>query len=152
MTGAVPGGRAARVRVSARRVASLGILLGAAIGAVLVVHHLPLAEPRRVLPSSASDIREWLLSDGFLPDHVYLMRAAMPAEEFASYAQRLGLHHISEVQDPEWLRRLRWGQQDNPSWWTPGPDLSTTMVRTFTNGAIMAKHEYGYVYVMSYAQ
>lgn len=136
---------------SVRRV--LLVLAGVALAllAYWAISYQSTPSARLALPDSASEVREWISSDGHLSDHVYLMRAKMPVDDFPAYARRLGLRPLEHV-EARWRDRIGWGPYSEPSWWSPTTEVAGTMVKTYSNGLIMAKHESGTLYVLSFAE
>ena len=78
------------------------------------------SEGKKALPSSASNIEEYL-SHGFIgTDHTRLLKADLPKESYPAYAHKLELSTRFDPQKHSEIQvTLNMGIGAAPDWWTP---------------------------------
>ena len=106
-------------------------------------------EFRRLLPGDAKDVHELIHENGLLPDYTYQLKAKISDEQFRKYVERLGLTpHFSGRPYSDEQHWLNW-QAREPDWWDPSESLDGTYVEQIGDTWTFAKHERGYLYLMS---
>ena len=104
---------------------------------------------RKKLPWSATDVHEWSMTDMFIGDYGYCLKAKMSEEAFLDYVQEFGLEKKKMPLDNEYVH---WsGSLHGEPWW----DVSTNLDDTYMfidaqgDGWTLAKYENGYLYLHS---
>jgi hypothetical protein len=106
-------------------------------------------EFRRLLPGDAQDVHELIHEYGFLPDYTYQLKAKISDEQFRQYVERLGLTpHFAGRQYSDVPAWLNW-KEGEADWWDPSESLDATYVEQIGETWTFAKHERGYLYLMS---
>jgi hypothetical protein len=109
---------------------------------------------RKALPFWTWDVHEWSLTDGFLPDYSYCLKAKMTRSEFIEYIAQydLKLNPTTPKQDRDFMPPPSWSSpfEPNDSWW----NVTLTMDSTYyiwpkADNWTMAKYEHGYLYLHS---
>lgn len=128
----------------------LAWLFGIVVAAILGLKTMNQWYFRRMLPGSATEVKEWYRTYGMLPDYSYLLKAKIPEEDIMPYIQRFGMtiHTVDRVYEdaprtPHWQDHFGSGEE----WWEPTDDLNTTYVYQKGNEWVMAKHEKGWLYL-----
>ena len=104
---------------------------------------------RRALPSSATEVHEEVVD--LFPDATTYLKAKLPERDFPLYVKRLGLTpHTPGRQYDDDEMWLGWGMGSDPPWWDPTPSLEGTYVAQSGHAWTLAKHEQGYLFVLSF--
>lgn len=107
---------------------------------------------RRMLPSSAREIRDQQWREWLLPDYQYLLKARITAAEFNDYVKQLGLTpHTSARRYSGETVWLRWdaAPPESGHWWNPTESLDGTFVHQEGDTWTFAKWEGGFVFLKS---
>jgi hypothetical protein len=128
----------------------LAWLVGVIVACVIGWKYLNEWYFRKLLPRSASNVKEWYRTHGVLPDYAYLLKAKIPQNDFMSYIPKfeMTIHTSDRVykdapRTPHWPDHFESGKE----WWDPMDDLNTTYVYQKGDEWIMAKHENGWLYL-----
>jgi hypothetical protein len=104
---------------------------------------------RRHLPASATGIKEWAWTDGFLPDFSYQLKARITDSEFVEFVASLGLTpHTPDRKYSEASHWLSWSPslRFDGKWWDASNALTSTYVKEGHDTWMFAKHENGFLY------
>ena len=127
----------------------VGILLLPFIG--YPVRELQTSAGRKALPKDAAGVEEHLIHGFIGGDFTRLLKASLPAEQYADYAKSLGL---AERFDPQMHHRiesiLNMKIGDAPRWWDP-PKVDSTAYFKHKEGddhLQVLRYDHGSVYLL----
>ena len=105
--------------------------------------------PHRALPWSATEVHELALTDGFLPDFSYQLKARIPPDALDASIQELGLtgHGVEVLPSPARPEAV-WGPTfaSNP-WWDPPEGLGQHWRQESRDFRVEAWYHDGWLYV-----
>lgn len=116
------------------------VLLVIYAAGIFAAYHMFTWSYRKALPWSASEVKEHVWTEGFLPDFAYYLRARITEEQFLEYVARFELERV----DQQWYPT----KPLEVPWWGPSPgahlfyrleDDGWLMEAIYDNGIIWVK-------------
>ncbi len=130
--------------------APIVVILAVTLGLVALDYVMPSA-PRKALPASATDVKEYYSGD-WNGDYERLLRANIPEADYPLFAKSLGLKErfdpIAHADIASWINV---GFSDQPPWWNPPTAGQTTYFEYDPKhySLRVLKYSSGYAYFVS---
>ncbi len=109
---------------------------------------------RRVLPPTATEIKEFYQTDDFLPDYEYYLRAKISGAEFQRYCDTLGLKlHSDSSQYSDGIGNLHTGYaktENMNAWWDTMYKSDSLFVWQHGDEWNIARYTKGYLYLYAH--
>lgn len=99
--------------------------------------------PRKMLPSSATNIHEYNWQSSFPPDYCYFLKAKISEKEFIEYRNKMGFLKYRDAIEIDWS-----GFNDIGNWWNPSKTCDSVYYDPTKKGSGKAyiKYENGSLY------
>lgn len=116
-------------------------LLALYVAGILAAYHMFTWPYRKALPWSASEVKEYIWTEGFLPDFSYYLRARITEKQFLDYVARFELESAG--------KREQFAEPDEAPWWRPSPGAHEVYRLEDGDWSMEALYDDGIMWVMA---